>query len=326
MDGGGLFENVTLLIANHSGNGTVWPSHEEVEHFLGDPDVDHAAALVLGAIAIVYGRRLPMLLAGVASISLGLWTALVVHDRQAFNQPLFNDVTLPEGDWVPIVAGLLAGAAAAALCKVAWRAALVLLTAGILMLLAMALCRLANVSPDRIFKVGASLLSAYRVIGAVVLVVGILGSALAVKQFHQKMITFASAHLGTLLLLSGVSHFSARVGADAPFSLLDDLARIISEVRDGRCHLWENDDAAHLQKCDCNQQCQTEICAWIASSVAVLAIRQLRTWLESRRELRKKRAQDEERAPLSKEAETPRASLVVSEPEPRVVGAASPTD
>ena len=61
-------------------NATVWVTREGVEHFLGDPDVLHATSLLLGIVAIVFAKRLPMLLAAVASTSLGLWVGLVVQD------------------------------------------------------------------------------------------------------------------------------------------------------------------------------------------------------------------------------------------------------
>lgn len=327
-----LFANASAIIANHSAalnetNGTIWLTHEEVEHFLGDPDVDHGLALVLGAISIVYGRRLPQLLAGVASLSVGLWTGLIIQDKQVFGEPIFGKIDLPEGAWVPLLAGVLAGVAASVLCKVAWRTALVLLTAGLVMLLALATCRLANLQPDKIFSVGASLLSAYRIVGSVVMVLAILGSAFAVRRVHKYMIEFASAFLGTLLLLSGVSHFATRVGNDAPFSLLDDLARIISEVRSEKCHLWEHDEAHHLEKCDCEEKCQTEIGAWLASSGTVLLARWFKTRLIER-SMTAKSTTEEERAPLSREvaiaaSPSPRASPASSPggPSPQVVGA-----
>lgn len=315
-----IFSNVSKVISNHNSTANgAWPSADEVEHLLGDPDVDHAVAVVLGAVAVVYGRRLPQLLAAVAAMSFGLWTALVIHDRQVYDQPLFGKIHLPSGEWVPIVAGLLAGVLAGLLCRVAWKAALVGLTAGLLVLISASICRLFNVSPDKVVQVAASKLSAYRVVGAVVLVVGVIASALLVKRFHKHMIKFSSAFLGTLLLLSGVSHFSARIGAGTPFSLLDDLARIYSEVRDGNCKLWEQPDAAPLQRCDCQEDCQTEILAWIASSFAVLIARFARNVIERKTEARKKAAAAEERAPLS-EGNTPKQEAKHTESE-----AASPS-
>lgn len=297
-----LLGNASAIIANIS-NGSIvnntWPTEGEIEHLLGDPDFDHAIALILGAVAVVYGRKLPQLLALVAALAFGLWTALVIHDRQMYDQPLFGTVDLPKGEWLPILGGVLAGAAAGLLCKVAWKASLVLLTAGLLVLIAMALCRLMNVSPDKVLQLAATQLSTYRVVGAVVLVVGLVLSALLVKSCHEYMITFASAFLGTLLLLSGISHFSSRVGAGTPFSLLDDLARILAEVRDGNCHLWDHDEAAPLQKCKCESNCQTEILAWIVSSVTVLIARILRKKIEAYCESRKKRATEEEKAPFN---------------------------
>jgi len=164
---------------------------------------------------------------------------------------------------------------------------------------ALAICRLAKVSPEYIMKVGSSLLSMYRLIGAIVLVVTTLASILLVRRFHKAMVSFTSAHLGTLLLLSGFSYFAQRVGAaEAPFSLLDDMARIIAEVRHGRCHIWEDIEEmatnatksvlkvpitkesaaqnAALVKCDCGEECRTEIIAWLVSSWFVVIVHVVR--------------------------------------------------
>lgn len=307
-----LFHDASLIIANSSNHTGL--TEEDFEHFLGDPDVLHALALLLGIGAIMLGKRLPMLLAGVASVSMGLWVGLVVQDRQHFNNPLFGSIDLPKGTWVPWAAGIMAGSAAAGLSYLTWKTALALLTGGLVTLLALASCRLANVSPEKIFKVGSNFLSSYRVVGAVVLTLSVVVCYFAVRKCHEHMADFASAQLGTLLLLSGVSHFSARVGAQAPFSLLDDLARIAAEVRGGNCHLWDDGEVsgkADRRGCDCNEQCRTEIAAWMASSATVLISRVYIRW----RRKRKDQASAEERAPLADEQDpspsaTPGAQVV----------------
>jgi len=297
-----LFANASLNVtdwlalspnSSNSSNSTLtWLSRYEVEHFLGDPGVLHAIGLVFGLVAILFSKRLPVLLAVVASLTLGLWVGLLVQERQTFEEPLIGDLETPDGIWLPITLGVLAAIAAAALAKFAWRAALALLTSGVLMLLALAICRLLNTTPEDMFKMGAALLSTYRVIGVVVLVVTILLSALAVRKFHKVMVGFTSAHLGVLLLLSGLSHFAQRLGAvERPFSLLDDLARIAAEVRGGRCKLWEegsepaternadghakvvSSSAVDFESCDCGDQCRTEILAWILGSLTVVLFR-----------------------------------------------------
>ncbi|CAE8685996.1 unnamed protein product, partial [Polarella glacialis] len=318
-----ILQNASLTILNQTNSSSSWFSKDEVEHFLGDPDVLHAVALVLGTGAIVLGRRLPMMLAVVASVTLGLWVGLVIQDRQAYNNPLFGAIDLPEGQWVPLVAGFLAASAAAGLSYLTWKLALALLTGFLVALLAISACRLANVSPEKIFQLGASLLSAYRVVGAVVLTLAVLVSYVLVRKCHKVMASFASAQLGTLLLLSGVSHFSARVGNKAPFSLLDDLARIVAEVRGGRCQMWaEGEEEAGsgenatgggdtgLLGCDCGDQCRTEISAWMLSSATVLAARGLSSYLRRRRAARLKDG-EEETAPLAGSS-SPAAQIVGS--------------
>lgn len=305
-----------------SGAGDDFWTAEQLDHFLGDPDVLHAAALVMGIAAIGLGKRLPQLLAAVSATTLGIYVGLVVQNRQHFDEPVFGSVDLPDGVWLPIVAGVVAGAVAGGLAFLTWRVALVFLTGGVVLLLALAICRLFNVPPDRIFRIGASLLSAYRVVGAIMLIVAIIGSVFLVRRFHKGMVSFASANLGTLLLLSGVSYFAQKVGSEAPFSLLDDLARILSEVRGGRCHLWEASADAQadgeagadpgLHGCDCAEQCRTEILAWIASTITVLAGRRLL----SRQERRRKEKKKEEKEPL---ARSPAAHTDAS-PEASVIG------
>lgn len=291
------------ILANASetlaSNSTTWITREEVEHFLGDADVLHAGALVLGIVAIMFARRLPAMLAVVASVSLALWVGLVVQDRQAFDQPVAG-IDLPEGAWVPILCAMLSAVAAAALVLVAWRAALALLTAGIMMFLSVAVCRLANVSPQRIVKAGGAVLSSYRIVGAVTLVLVLLACAFLVRRFHAAMVTFTSAHLGTLLFLSGVSHFIKRAGqVEAPFSLLDDLARVFAEVRSDRCQVWDKGDGKDqgLKGCDCSDECRTEITAWIVSSLAVLAGHAFMKHRERR--YKKLKAREDEKVPLA---------------------------
>jgi hypothetical protein len=305
---------------------------EEFDHFLGDPDVLHAVALVMGISAIGLGKRLPQLLAAVAATSLGLYVGLVIQDRQRFNEPAFGEVEIPQGVWFPVVAGLLSAAAAGALTYLTWRTALVLLTGSIVMLIGLAVCRLFEVSPERIFQLGASLLSAYRVVGAIVLILAILASVLLVRKFHKSMVSFASANLGTLLLLSGVSYFAQKAGAEAPFSLLDDMARIVSEVRGGRCQLWEDGGPTTaaprllqeqaggdpgLEGCECQAQCRTEILAWICSTITVLLGRYLLWRYKETKEQREKRKkkEKEEKEPLAANADsytdaTPAASVI----------------
>jgi hypothetical protein len=171
------------------------------------------------------------------------------------------------------------------------------------------------------------------------LIVAIIGSVLLVRRFHKGMVSFASANMGTLLLLSGVSYFSQKAGAEAPFSLLDDLARILSEVRGGRCHLWEASaegqaaeqlnrlleqlreagDDPGLRGCDCEEQCRTEIVAWMASTVTVIAGRYLLSRLDRKRKDRnsqKKLEKKEEKEPLAKSP----ASQADASPEACVIG------
>jgi len=298
----------------NSSSTEAWLTLEKLEDFVGDPGVVHAAALLLGLAAILFGRRFPQLLAAVAATSLGLWVALLVQNRQHFDEPAFGIVKLPHGVWLPVVAGMLAAICAAALTYFTWRAALVLLTAGIIVLVAVATCRLFDVSPERIFRMGASLLSAYRIVGAVVLILAIFTSVLLVRRFNEHMVSFASANLGTLLLLSGISYFAQRNGTDAPFSLLDDLARIMSEVRGGRCKLWEAGDQENsgLRGCDCNEQCRVEIIAWMASSITVLTGRYM-IWRFNRDN---KKKDEDERAPLADNPEIPTSEA----PEPALIG------
>lgn len=238
-------------------------SREQVEDVLGNPDVLHAVFMGLGVAAILFSaRRFPKVLATIASVSFGLWTALLVRDWQIEGTPLGFE--LPEGVWVPITAGVLAAALAGVLVYFVWRIALAALAAVIFTLLALAVCHLANVKPETLFDSSVELFQTYRVVGVVVLILALIVSLLLVRRFHEAVLLAATAHLGTLLLITGASYFTQRVGAstDTPISLLDSLARLVAAVHDGAC------DA--LEDCDCGARCKVEIIAWVASSWIII--------------------------------------------------------
>jgi len=238
-------------------------SREQVEDILGNPDVLHTIFLALGIAAILFSvRRFPKVLATIASVSIGLWTALLFRDWQIEGTPLgFN---LPGGAWVPIIAGVLAATLAAVLVYFMWRVALAVLAAAIFMLLSLAVCHLASVKPETLFDSGVELLQTYRVVGVVVLILALIISLLLVRRFHEALLIVATVHLGTLLLITGASYFAQRIvaSADTPISLLDSLARLVAAVHAGAC------DA--LEDCDCRVRCKLEIIAWVVSSWIII--------------------------------------------------------
>lgn len=132
--------------------------------------------LLLG-VAALFGKKFPSILAGVAALGAGLWTCLTFQDWQEHGGPF--DVQLPEGFWLPIVTGLIVAAAAAALVRSVWSAALVLLTASVLALVAVAIVRFANVQPEQLANEGSKMLSAYPLVATCVLVIalGVVGLA-----------------------------------------------------------------------------------------------------------------------------------------------------
>jgi len=80
------------------------------------------------------------------------------------------------------------------------------------------------VSPEQIAKVGASLLSTYRIVGASVLGLSLIGSAVFVRYAHEPMINFASSHLGMLLL----TLLSLTTAWANPSSLLNEHAMLMA--------------------------------------------------------------------------------------------------
>jgi len=312
MSGHDLLVNVSTALSENASEYS-FRMPPEVEHFLGHADVLHILALILGAAVIISGMRLPQVLASAASISFGFWLGLVVQDRQQFDQPILGTLHLPRGAWLAMLVALMGCSAAGALAYLMWRMALALLNAGMLMLLSLAACRLANASPEKVFRIGASLLSTYRLVSGIVLFVSFMASVVAVVFRPEEMIAFDAALLGSLLLLSGMSHFAQRFGAaERPFSLLDDLARMLSEVRGGRCELWKSYETqdSGIRGCDCSDHCRTEIILWIIVSWAILST----CWLLQKRLLSRfddvKKAYFEELQPLAKETE-----IGVREPE-----------
>jgi hypothetical protein len=230
----------------------------------------HGAAFILGIVAISLGssKKLPHFLSMVAATFFGLYAAMVIQERQSFHQPVAGSWEMPDGVWVPIVVGILAGLAAGAIAWATWRINIVLLTTGLVVLLTLATFRLFEVSPEHTIQVGAALFSAHRVVSAVVLVVAILVLIFGIRRFPEAVICFTSAFLGTLLLLSGLSYFVQRAGSAASFSLLEDVGRIMSEMWEGQCKRLPLTDG--VSTCDCGNRCRTEILTWIICSVIVM--------------------------------------------------------
>mmetsp|Transcript_69255 Transcript_69255/g.166070 ORF Transcript_69255/g.166070 Transcript_69255/m.166070 type:complete len:339 (+) Transcript_69255:124-1140(+) len=276
--------------ADANATGFFGASAEEIEHFLGDAAVLHAGLLVLGFVALLFSRRFPHALGAVTAISIGLWVALIVQEKQPFADAAIAGVEIPKGQWVPLVAGGLAAAASGIAAYFMWRLALGVATYGVLTMLFLALCRLFDTSPEAILQLGGKAMSAHPMVGAVGLVVLVFSAAFLARRFHKAMVSFVSAHIGMLLLLSGLSYFVQQAsGEDAPFSLLQDLARIWAQVRHGRCKLFDDlSESNNLQGCDCGEHCKTEIAAWILSSWTVILVRFLNRRCEERRKLRKK--------------------------------------
>jgi len=283
----------------------------EIEHFLGDPDVLHIAFVGLGLVALLFSKRFPQVLGLVAAICIGLWVALVVQEKQVFVGSSFAGIEVPQGSWVPLVVGLLAAAAAGIVAYFTWRIALGAITYGVLAMLFIAICRLFNMSPEQVLRKSNEAISAHPMAGAIALVIAIFLAVFLIRKCHKAMASFVSAHIGMLLLLSGLSYFMQKAsGEEAPFSLMQDLARIWSQVRHGRCHIFDNvSESTNLQGCDCGEHCRGDIAAWILGSWVVLVLRYWSTKCEERRKLQKKKDSLEEKQAL----QSPDAQVIGSQ-------------
>merc|ERR1712232_1388369 len=146
-------------------------------------------------------------------------------------------------------------------------------------------------------EAGSLLMLKYSIAFAVALAVAFVGAAVVVNMKHKILVSFASTHLGMLLILSALSHFAQRAGhVEAPFSLFENLAGIFAQVRTGACGGFDDRNAGQekghvARSCGCDGQCRGEIAAWLLSSWLVLLGNAW--WRRRRKRKQRKRAEGE---------------------------------
>eukprot|EP00397_Hematodinium_sp_SG-2012_P037857 GEMP01041100.1.p1 GENE.GEMP01041100.1~~GEMP01041100.1.p1 ORF type:complete len:382 (+),score=88.11 GEMP01041100.1:81-1226(+) len=272
---GTLLANTDAPINQTAGNTTDhnhWVTTEDVEHFLGDADTVHALLLVFGILVIIIGDKFPKLVSTVTSLAFALWCGLMVQQRQDMGKGFGGILpkTWEESSSLPAIAFFVAAGAAGALVHFAQKAALVVLTGGVFMLVSGSVLRLANINPTELYDDRDSMnMNSAVALGA--FVVGMVVCMYLARKFHKIVLLVCSALIGTMLMISGISYFAQKDEDPdkVPVSLLDDLAHTFADVRSGKCHVF----GAKKGGCDCGEDCKTEIIAWFICSALVLLVR-----------------------------------------------------
>lgn len=250
-----------------------------------DALVLHCISLLLGVVIVVWGTRVPQLLALVAAAGAGLWIGLVFEEGLTFNHAVFGVYT-PTGEREPLIVCIVFATLSGCLSYFARQTALSLLTAILLSLNAVSLLRAMDVSPIQATHLDALTFPTFGLVAAVVLVLAFLATALLVFRLKRKQLAigFSTAQLGSLLMLSALSQIVQRAGSSrVPFSILGDLARVMAQPRGSRCEaVWSGEDlVADLaaddsrRLCQCGALCRTEIFLWIAGSWGLMVLRRM---------------------------------------------------
>jgi hypothetical protein len=233
-------------------------SLEEVHLFLLHPHVINAIFIVLGLLTLLCGaRRYPrMPLGAIASLCAGLGVGLLLQGWQASGTFAGS---IYQGIWFPIVGIVAASALFALFVRLVWKAALALTDGALLVLLVLAACRLSHDDSS-----ADQPLWLYRVGAGVVLLISLAASALLVRRCPDNALVLAVVHLGTLLVITGTSHFAKVLfmSDGEPTTLLDNLVHSLVDVFNKDCGL--------LPGCDCNRWCEAEISSWFACSWLLL--------------------------------------------------------
>lgn len=233
----------------------------------------------MGLLIILFGDKYPKLIAVVATLTFGFWCGIMVQERQDADKSFGLPSSWDESRSLPGIVAVVAAGAAGLLVHFARSAALVVLTAGVITLACASVFRLVNINPAHVYDSEGINYKALIGIGVFVIILCLCLHCL-VKKFHNVMLMICGALLGCMLLVSGISYLSQR-GSDQPVSLLDDLARTVTNVKSGRCR-----DSFDERGCHCGHGCKIEILLWLLCSAIVLIVRLI---LYRRREKMKKR-------------------------------------
>lgn len=297
--------NNSTMFLNHS---SVFQNREEFEHFLGDPDVVHGVAVGFGVLTLCFATRFPKLLGGIAVVTFGVWVGLVFQDLGDNPDPEAT-VQFDEGLWwLPLFMAIVSSILAGIFAYKTERVGLGILASAILVMISLTFMRLTGM------HVEASLNDMHTkpfhefgvyVYGTIMVVSMVF--VFVTKYYYEGVLKFVSAFLGTLLVISGCSYFiqdwsqsdleeleDSRDG----FSLLDDIARMVAQVRYEQCVEYSElyPERHSKEGCECELDCMSEIVAWYILSFAVLIFR---WWYERAQQM--KENQDQIFLPLREE-------------------------
>merc|ERR1712187_982535 len=147
------------------------------------------------------------------------------------------------------------------------------MSCSVCVLVSISLCRLAYIPTAQRVHIGESALPTYSVVAVSAFLSSVVLVTAGVRYFSQTTISWTLVHVGTLLLLDGVSFFTQSVYDSDPFSLVDDLARIIAEAQGGTCALDDPQPGSKIvRRCDCAKLCRTEIIGWFVITWALIGL------------------------------------------------------
>mmetsp|Transcript_18642 Transcript_18642/g.46537 ORF Transcript_18642/g.46537 Transcript_18642/m.46537 type:complete len:442 (+) Transcript_18642:84-1409(+) len=273
------------------------------QHFLGHPDLLYLGCLFTGALLLLASRRFPALFTTAGALVAGVWVGLLFQDLQDHRN------TASDEWWLPMFLSISVFVVLMVVLHKWSFAGIGALSSMMAMVQILALLRLFQVNIEReVFgKVyDAPFLEFGVFIYAFLILLTVVNILAARYGFKHVLVHVTSVLLANLLLTSSLSYFLQRaINANEDerlrqrrgFSLLDDLARVTSQVRYGQCGghferetarengVWEKGT------CDCAAGCCLEILTWFFASAGVFFLRR-------KMGLRSVEKAKEERAPL----------------------------
>ncbi|CAD7928638.1 unnamed protein product [Amoebophrya sp. A120] len=255
-------------------------------HFLGHPDFLYLVCLVAGVAIVLLSNRVPKLFTTAGSLVAGVWIGLIFMDLQDHNN------TATDEWWLPLFCSVASSLVLLVVLNRWIRIGIGVLSSMMIVVQLLALLRLlqVNVERDVLGKIHHEPFYQYGVWIYLVLALLTCGMCVLSRFSGNLVVNATSVALGTLLVISACSYFlqrainseeSERMRNRRGFALLDDLARVTSQVRYEQCGRFLPDRAAanglwEKGGCDCKVGCVFEILAWFFSKAGVLYLQ--RRW------------------------------------------------
>jgi hypothetical protein len=241
---------------------------KEAKFFLLHPEVLHALCLLMG-LTILFAREYHgWVVAVVASLTVGLFLALIVQDRAETHDSIMG--YLPYEIWAPLAVGVCGACGVGVMAYLLRGLAAIILNACIASLLFAAVVRMGD--PD--------LVAPYDTV-----VFGIFGVwffACSImrcqdRRWGKYLLLISGAWLGSFLAVAGLGYFiQGPLGVEQRKSMFDDLGQLIGAVMYGYCgHAPIGthpafDAQVHTEKekpqpvrCQCHEKCRVQYACWV---------------------------------------------------------------